>query len=333
MEKQEMIPSLPPVPIVFSANDYFVPYMAAMIQSIMENANAERKYLLFILHKDISLYNMGILKSQVDKFSQFSIEFVCVTEYFKGYDLYVSRGIPIEAYFRLVIPELFSQYEKIIYLDGDMICCTDIAELYDIELGDNLLASSRDVPLIIDYYKGFNKDLIKMDCFENYFISGMLVFNVKKFLTTMPTKELLEYAAANSFNYHDQDVLNIKCEGKVLLLSIAWDFTQDTGIEFLPEYIRADYNKAQGNFKIVHFAGPDHKPWQNFIYVPNFEFFWKYATRTPFIGIILERMRGENLIGFTYREHVSFDIEHRRFLGLKFILKAFLKRFFRILLK
>jgi hypothetical protein len=34
-------------PIVFSCTDFFVPYLSAMIRSIMENSNPARRYHLF----------------------------------------------------------------------------------------------------------------------------------------------------------------------------------------------------------------------------------------------------------------------------------------------
>jgi alpha-N-acetylglucosamine transferase len=50
------------------------------------------------------------------------------------------------------IPEMFSSYEKVIYLDCDLICCADIAELYKTNLGDNLLAAARDSSGIKNYH-------------------------------------------------------------------------------------------------------------------------------------------------------------------------------------
>lgn len=61
-------------------------------------------------------------------------------------------------FYRLFIPELFPQYDKAVYLDADTIICTDIADLYNTEIGDNMFASCPDLsirymPLLQKYIK------------------------------------------------------------------------------------------------------------------------------------------------------------------------------------
>lgn len=129
------------IPIIFSSNDYFVPYMSSAMQSVMENADSGKRYAFFVLHRDITDSAISLLTAQIAAFTNFSIDFINVFEELKDFQLFTSGSITIETYFRLLIPELFSSYEKVIYLDCDLICCTDIAELYKTNLGDNLLAA------------------------------------------------------------------------------------------------------------------------------------------------------------------------------------------------
>ena len=42
------------VPVVFSANDAFCPYMAVMIESVIENRSAEKNYDILVLHSDVT---------------------------------------------------------------------------------------------------------------------------------------------------------------------------------------------------------------------------------------------------------------------------------------
>lgn len=50
-------------------------------------------------------------------------------------------------FYRLFIPNLFPQYDKAVYLDADTIICTDIAKLYNTEIGDNMFASVPDMSI------------------------------------------------------------------------------------------------------------------------------------------------------------------------------------------
>jgi lipopolysaccharide biosynthesis glycosyltransferase len=325
------------VPIVFSSNNYFVPYMAAMIQSILENSNPGNNYRLFILHRDISASSMARLRCQTDQYPHFSLEFTDVGELVRDYKLYTANrdNITAEAYFRLLIPELFSGYEKVIYLDGDMICLVDINDLYRISLNGYPIASSRDILGIGGYYRPENhrerhyKDqVLKISSPGDYFISGMLVINIEQFRKTMSAGELLDFAASREWKAHDQDVLNVLYEGRTLLLPMEWDFTQDDGAaNFLPEPLQKEYFKARESPKIVHFASPAWKPWLNPVNVPYFELFWKYAARTPFLDIIIDRMRDKGLIGLSYRERILSDVKNGN-LGLRFILQCLRQRFF-----
>jgi lipopolysaccharide biosynthesis glycosyltransferase len=125
---------------------------------------------------------------------------------------------------------------------------------------------------------------------------------------------------------HDQDILNVLCQGKTLLLPIEWDFTwDDDSARYLPEPLKTEYHATKKHPKIIHFPGK-RKPWLNIVNVPYFECFWKYATRTPFLDVILNRMHEQGLTGFTYKEHIFSDIKNRRKLGLRFIVKCFTAR-------
>ena len=47
-------------------------------------------------------------------------------------------------YFRLFIPDLYPQYDKVLYLDSDIVVLGDIAELYNTNIKGNLVAAVPD---------------------------------------------------------------------------------------------------------------------------------------------------------------------------------------------
>ena len=295
MFKNKTIPFYPnTIPIVFATDDNYAPYMSATIQSIVENASPDKNYAFFILYSKITNETVNLLHEQVAHYEQFNIGFVNLTDYVSKYKFFVSRHITIETYFRLFIPELFYEYQKVIYLDCDMIVCIDIAELFEINLENNILAAMRDINISNSYYhyKQSNKindkrnSLSKLKNFGDYFCAGLCVFNISLFRKTIIQDEMLEFATANEWDFHDQDVLNIFAEGKTLLLSFHWG-VYTTKIQYLPENKKNEYIDAQKYPKIIHFT---NKPWKSDIHILHFEWFWKYATRTPFIDVIISRM-------------------------------------------
>ena len=317
------------VPIIFASDNNYLPYMSATIQSVMENSSQNRKYIFYVLHKEIRAETMDLLKKQVSLFPQFSIEFINVSHYMSKYNLFISRHITVETYFRFLIPELFAEYKKVIYLDCDMILCADIAELFDINLENHLLAAMRDIDVANGCYSPeYSEDKKKFSHRQllselknpgEYFCAGMCVFNIELFRKTISVDELFEIAVSRKWDYHDQDILNYVAEGKIFLLSYHWGFYNTNLTKHLPKYLQNEYIDAEKNPKIIHFI---RKPWTRQTYMPHFESFWKYATRTPFIDVIIERMKSNGFIPkeISFEKIIISNIKQREGIGIKFIL-------------
>jgi lipopolysaccharide biosynthesis glycosyltransferase len=317
------------IPIVFSANNYYIPYTAVAVQSIMEHANKENDYRFYILHKDISDEFANLLRTQMSRFSNCMIDFIDVSNYISDYAFFVSRHISVETYFRLLIPYIFTDYNKVIYLDGDILCLVDISELYKMELNDNLLSVVRDVgaswyysPKHSECNSRIYQVLLHLKKPEDYFNGGMQVLNTDLFRKTYTLKYLFEFAASHEFQVHDQDVLNILCEGKVYLLPFSWNFMRTDDSTYLPEHLKKQYTEAESNPKIIHF-----KPWTygNYSpYLPFSEYFWKYAAQVPFYDVIISRMKERNILAsHSIREQIFLDIKNRNDCGIRFIIKCF----------
>ena len=110
------------VPIVFSSDDAFVPYMAVMLASIVLHSSQAYCYDFLIFHRSISSENQKIL-SQIIAGSNRSIRFIDVSPFVNKYTFYTKNreSFTEEAYYRLLIPEILSEYEKVLYFDGDKI--------------------------------------------------------------------------------------------------------------------------------------------------------------------------------------------------------------------
>ena len=317
------------IPIVFASNEYFIPYTAAMIQSIMENASPENRYRFFILHAGIYTATLDMLSSQIAKFPYCSLENIDLSSRIKGYGFFTANrpDITQETYFRLFIPELLAGYDKVIYLDGDMICRSDISKLYAFDLGDNLVGAARDIAGLNSFFRdGKNADTDYYDVKSNmndpcdYFCAGMLIFNNKQFRQKIAAAELLDLALSRKWKAHDQDVLNFVAKDRILFLPYSWNFVAPENTNYLPENLVQEYAEAVGHEDIIHFAG-GKKPWINPVYIRYFEFFWMYASRTPFLDTIIARMEQKHLLDGSYEPFVIEEIKHRNG-GLRFILKC-----------
>lgn len=96
---------------------------------------------------------------------------------------------------------------------------------------------------------------------------------------------LLEFAASRHWKTYEQDVFNVLCEDRAVLIESNWNYIYGGESRFLPDALRTEYQESQAYPKIVHFAGP-FKPWA----VPNapfWEHFWHYVTDTPYLELFL----------------------------------------------
>jgi lipopolysaccharide biosynthesis glycosyltransferase len=292
------------VPIILSSDKNYAPYMATAMQSVMENANKGQKYIFIVLYKDLNEEILGRLKNQIATYSYFSIKFINVSKEFEKYTLNMGKAgaWTVETYFRLIAPWLLLEFDKIIYMDCDIICNCDMAAIYEIDIGNNLLAGVPDIPQISilnnPKHKGdFKSSIIgKLDKPENYINAGFIIMNLKEFRSRFTSDYLLNLAQDTEYKFHDQDLLNAIAQNSIFILPQEFNFLNtDWDISYAPKKLIEEYCKARENPKIIHYT--TSKPWEQVLNPLYFHLFWKYSTRTPFIDSIVKKMIDNKLIG------------------------------------
>ena len=315
------------IAVTFAANDYFAPFMSAAIQSIIDTRSKKNNYDINILHINITENNQNKILSMADNYKNVSIRFVNVKDYVDISKLYTDNRdtITVEAYFRLLIPYIFPDYEKMVYLDGDMIIKRDIADLYNENMDGYMLASSRDLWGISEYnIKGSDclrwRKSIGIKEPDNYFISGMLVFNIPEINKKYTIDDVMKVAYSRKWVQHDQDVLNVMFQDSLKLLSVKWDFMYGfAGIYSLPEHLFKEYEEALHEHYITHY-GTTRKPWTR-VYYPEYMEFWDAASRTPFFNYIFSCIEGHNDYKVNIIENVFKKLPELKWDGSTYRLK------------
>lgn len=314
------------IAIAFAANDAFVPYMATMIWSIIANGSRENNYDFVVLQSDINARNQKLLQEMVAPFENVSLRVIDVAAQIEGYTFFVGNkeNFTKESYYRLLIPELMEAYEKVLYLDGDMVALTDVAQLYQTDLKGYLLASSRDLCGMIAYYnplmdlRKYRDRELALQTPDEYFIAGMLLFNIPEFRKAYSTEYLLKFATSRDWRQHDQDVLNVLCQGRTKLVSAAWDVMVPEFIEYLPKPLQEELEASVAAPKILHFGG-DMKPWLC-MDAPFGEYFWRYAAQTPFLQEIIRRRLESDRGVYSVRGAMEQEFRQGK-AGARYILK------------
>ena len=225
-----------------------------------------------------------------------SLRFTNVERELSGYDLSTNNAhISIETYYRFLIQKLLPFYDKVLYLDSDIVINGDISKLYNTDLQGKLLGAIRDIDFLANLNvkhgkrMGYAKNVLKMKNPYDYFQAGVLVLNTKAMRERYTIKQWLTYASNPAFIYNDQDVLNAHCEGEVLYLPWEWNVVHDCGGRVGNLFVHPlESAKDAKTEEIIHYAG-FQKPWTD----PDCDFasiYWKYARETPFYERLLKRV-------------------------------------------
>lgn len=160
------------------------------------------------------------------------------------------RFSPATMYRLLLMHVLDKNIKKVIYLDSDIIVNMDIAEMFNIDIGDVAVAA---VPEIFATYNHMvEKDIINDGTVkkENYFCAGVLMFNMEKY-SKYPNLCLdgLEFLNKNpQYDCNDQDILNYNFSNNYYHLPVKYDTFVDA--LRLPEIKQDELQEC-----IYHYAG------------------------------------------------------------------------------
>ena len=263
------------IPIFFAIDDGYVPFLAVALESLIENSSKQYYYSIKVLYTNISEEN----KKKINKYKRenVNIEFVDLNYYIEKVKdkLYTRDYYTNTTYFRLFIANLYPQYNKAIYLDSDIVVLGDIAELYNQDIGDNLIAAAPDdVIQTIKVFQEYAEKVVGVADYRNYFNAGILLMNLDEFRKYNFQNKFLYLLETIKFTVaQDQDYLNRLCKGKVKIIDKAWD-TMPVGTGTLEEK----------DLKIVHYNLAD-KPW-HYDNIKYKEYFWKYAKKTEYYNEI-----------------------------------------------
>ena len=264
------------IPIFFSTDDNYIPFLDVAISSLIENASKEYNYRIVVL-------NTGLQQENIDKVLKnerpgFVIEF---TDISKSVENIKSRfkniyHFSVVTYYRLFIASLFPQYDKILYLDCDLVVLGDISKLYHTDLGDCILgAAPEQFVQNTDEFRLYAEKALGLNP-DDYVNAGVLLINLAEFRKEEIEQRFVQLITEYDFDLLDPDqaYLNYLCRDKIHVLPNGWNK------EPMPL-------ECEGEKSIVHYA-LYKKPWQ-YDDVMDGNYFWHYAECSPFYEEILAR--------------------------------------------
>lgn len=276
----------PIIPIVMAANDDYATYLGVAIHSLIKHTSKNYYYKIHVLQSDISETHKIKIKA-LEK-ENISIEMCDVSELMKGIEIKKVEHLSKETAYRLLADKMFSNYEKIIYIDCDLIVKKDVALLYQIDLNDYILGAVR--ACITGNMLEYISDKLSLPV-ADYFNAGVLLINLIKFRELKIGEKGLSMLSSGKQHYltQDQDVLNLLCHKQVKYIDARWNVEWaavigDFGEAYIDEVRKGSLDCINEPY-IIHYI-TRVKPWE-YPEKQLAECFWMEARETVFYEEIL----------------------------------------------
>ena len=271
------------IPVFYTITDNYTPYVGVSIQSLINHSDPKKDYTITVMVQDITdehkkqLENLATDNVHINIFHIDDKLLEPITNIKENY----LRGqfFTLSIFYRLFIPELFPEYDKAVYLDADTIVNTDIADLYNLDIGDNMFASAPD--LSIRFMPPLQKYISECQGIlptDKYINNGVILFDTKKFRDKKFVDRFIHLLTTYQvFTIDpDQSYMNEICEDQIYHLEKEWDA--------MPNENMAEFE----NPKIVHY-NLFYKPW-HYEDVQYAKYFWDVAKNTPFYSELKKQL-------------------------------------------
>jgi lipopolysaccharide biosynthesis glycosyltransferase len=261
--------------IAFCCDQNYIQYLVPSIISIIYTKDTDTQISISILETGINDYHKNMILKLQKK--DIKIEFINVVQSAK--DLVLSKthhkiNFNSSILYKLLIPQILKEKEKVLLLDADTIIQKDLLTLFNKDITNYYIASSkRALPYQLKYFmhkdkkysvEQYYREVLKLPKIfcnkdaKHYINAGVILFNNKKLLADNKDKELID----TFFKYKDLNIKIVYAEQdifvKVFLDNIKSLLPNEhLGHSFYDKINKKDYNQFLKKHKeaiIVHYV-------------------------------------------------------------------------------
>lgn len=264
--------------IVFTIDNNYIKHLAVALVSFIESNNP-KEFDIGVIYKDIPDFEMNKLK--VFFFNQ---GLIIISHRIKNFLSEIPAGHHFNevVFYRFLAPEIFSDYDSLLYIDSDVIFLSSIEAIFELDISEKILAAVDRTPYfgIPDYMT---------DSLTSYFAAGLLYINVKNYNSNLVKEKCIKFLKTHYFRMADQDALNFVVRD---FISIDPSYSVETA--FLDKLSDFDFVKDP---KIIQFSGGS-KPWHLNNKHPYKKLYWVYRNKTPYKSFFPDDFGFFNLVRY-----------------------------------
>ena len=266
------------VPVFYACDDAFFKFTIVSIRSLIDNADKNRRYVIYILHDGISEQMQK--QTQELKTSFCDIKFISVKDRLKK----IEKNFPLRdyysktTYYRMLIADAFPEYDKAVYIDSDTVVEGDVSELFDHDLKNNFVGACHEQAMVqTEVYGNYVEKVMGINR-NNFFNAGVMLINCKQFRQNNVLEQFIKLLDVYNFVVtQDEDYLNVICKDKVLWLDQKWNVE-----------VYGQISVEEKDMKIIHYIMVS-KPW-HYHDCRLKDNFWFYAKKTTVYNSIKKEL-------------------------------------------
>jgi len=250
--------------IVCASDNNYVEPMTAMLCSCLENISIISKVKIFILDGGITKNNIQKVKNFFKKYNNVELKIISINkDLYKKYK--IKNHLTDATYYRIDVPNLLPDIDRILYLDCDLIVVGDVSTIFNIDMNGKTIAACQDHD--VNVHNMYNK-VFKKKSKLGYFNAGVILMD----LISMRNKDISSKIKVliekrddiEKLPGCDQKYLNYYFFDNWVKINPQWN--SQVSLESTNSYKETVFSKEKfyivKNFpKILHFSSSICKPW------------------------------------------------------------------------
>jgi lipopolysaccharide biosynthesis glycosyltransferase len=277
------------ITIVTAANDSYSLCLAVMLRSLEYYLDLNKcDYITVFVFED------GLSESSKHWIRSSLVSGALDLHFLKVYPgntarLRISHHVTKETYFRLLIENMLFAYNKVIYLDADMVVLRDISDLWNIPFNNSWLLAAPEVSKE-GSFAGSKSGIasyreVGMSPSAPIFNAGVMVIDLKKWRENNVSQRVIDYLFRykNTVRWWDQEGLNVILVNKWTPLQHQWNVLNGLFRDYKQwnesRFSRCEYELMANAPYIIHY-NTNIKPWHKDYPYPLREYFFAFVDQT-----------------------------------------------------